>query len=82
MVTVRIHGTEILNPGRLESLGELIDELRENDLDAQITYRPPTGYGVLLQEAIALFIGGSVATEVAKTAIANDVDDITVKDPE
>jgi hypothetical protein len=69
MVTIRIPGTEILNPNRLESLGELIEELRDNDLDGQITYRPPTGLGVTLQEVITLIIGGEVAKDVGKAAL-------------
>jgi len=73
MVTIRIHGTEILNPNRLESLGELIGELRENGCDAQITYRPPTGLGVPLHEAIALVISGGAAGEVTKATISTIV---------
>lgn len=72
MVTIRIHGTEILNPNRLEALEELIDELRENDCDAQITYRPPTGLGILLHEAINLAIG-YVGMRTAETTISTIV---------
>lgn len=69
ILTIRIHGTELLNPDRLESLGELIEELRDNDLDGQIIYRPPTGLGVTLQEVIALIIGGEVTRDIGKAAL-------------
>jgi len=45
-VTVKIGGTEVLHDKRLQSLVELVDEIRAGGNDAEITYRPPTGRGV------------------------------------
>lgn len=56
MVTIRIGGTFLLGPF-LDDLEELIYELRERGNDGQITYRPPSGYGVTLYQTVLLYIG-------------------------
>jgi hypothetical protein len=55
MVNIRIGGTFLLAPF-LGDLEDLIYELRENGNDGQITYRPPSGYGVTLYQTIMLYI--------------------------
>jgi hypothetical protein len=76
MVTVKIGGTFRLSPF-LPALEELVDEIRENGSDGQITYRPPTGRGITLYETIGLYIAlraadasiGNVVTQVETAAI-------------
>ncbi len=56
-ITVRIAGTEILNEDRRLALEALITLFREQDLDGEIVYRPPTGRGISLYEVTAIYIG-------------------------
>ena len=77
IVTVRIGGTSRLEPF-LPSLEELIDEIRETGNDGQITYRPPSGYGVTLYQTIMIYIGlraadvsiGNVVTSIEGAVIS------------
>lgn len=55
VVTIRIGGTFLLGPF-LDDLEELVYELRESGSDGQITYRPPSGYGVTLYQTVMLYI--------------------------
>jgi hypothetical protein len=69
LVTIRIHGTEYLNPRRVESLTELVGELRENGCDGEMAYRPPSGLGVPLWEVVMLFIGLRGAEATVSTVV-------------
>ena len=79
--TVRIHGTEILNEDRRIALEDLIDSLRQDGLDGEIAYRPPTGRGVLWWEVVAIYVGGkfvdAVTGQIIKAALDQAVGRVT-----
>ena len=70
-VTVKIGGTEVLHDKRLQSLVELVDEIRAGGNDAEITYRPPTGRGVYWYEIVGLFIGLRAAEASISTIVSS-----------
>lgn len=67
--TVRIGGTTRLLPGRLEALEDLIDQFRDEGLDGEIAYRPPTSRGVTPWEVAGIYLGGK-ALDAATGAVA------------
>jgi hypothetical protein len=81
-LTVRIAGTEILNDNRREALEELIEACREDGLDGEISYRPPTGRGISIWEVTAIYLGGKLldaATgQLMKSAVENIIKRSTV----
>lgn len=81
-LVVRIAGTEILNDNRREAIEELIEACREDGLDGEISYRPPTGRGISIWEITAIYLGGKLldaATgQLMKTAVENVIKRSTV----
>lgn len=76
-ITVRIAGTEILHDGRREALEELINLFREDGLDGEIAYRPPTGRGVTWWEVALIYIGMKAADAATGQVTKAVIDAVT-----
>jgi hypothetical protein len=76
--TLRIGGTTRLFPERLQALEDLIDDIREEGLDGEIAYRPPTGRGVTPWEVVGIYLAGK-ALDAATGAIAERLLDALIE---
>ncbi len=56
-------------PERLEALEDLVNEFREEGVDGEIAYRPPTGRGATPWEVAAIYLAGK-ALDAATGAVA------------
>jgi hypothetical protein len=70
VVTVRITG--VLS-NYLTSLEVMIDELRRNGTDGEISYRPPGGKGPVVYEVIGLYIALKAADASISTVVSTTV---------
>lgn len=76
-ITVRIGGTEILTDDRRRALEQLIDQFREERLDGEISYRPPTGRGVTWYEVTLIYIGMKALDAVTGEIASRTIDAVT-----
>jgi PAS domain-containing protein len=75
-VFLRIGGTEILHDGRREALEALIASIREEGIDGEIRYRPPSGRGISWIEVTSIYIGMKVGDAIISTATKGLIDRI------
>jgi len=67
--TLRVGDTTRLSPERLEALEELIDDFRDEGLDGEIAYRPPSHRAVTPWEVVGIYLAGK-ALDAATGAVA------------